>query len=183
MFLFLTACPDTPEPPPECGPNQVLNASGDDCDCAPGYHWNEDQTKCLMDTTSHNFVFYEDQVVGDPLTSGFFDVSIINGNNIWAVGYIETDEYDTSTGFDYSKYNAAHWDGNEWTLKKIVLRYDLMNMGQVFSYYDSSGQEIRGVYYIDNELWFMSLVGGRARLINGTWDYFEDQYGYGLSGG
>ena len=55
-----------------------------------------------MDTTSHNFIWEIDTLgIGGSYLN---DVAIIDENNIWVVGNIETD---TAT------YNAAHWDGNE----------------------------------------------------------------------
>jgi len=38
-------------------------------------------------------------------------VAIIDENDIWAVGEVYTDS---------GKYNAAHWDGKKWELKKIA---------------------------------------------------------------
>jgi len=105
-FFLITGCPDPPETP-ECGPHQIeING---DCDCEDGYTWNEDQTKCLMDTTSHNFV-WEVDTLGE-YGSYLNDVAIIDENNIWVVGNIETD---TAT------YNAAHWDGDEWEFIKVL---------------------------------------------------------------
>jgi len=60
------------------------------------------------DTTSHNFI-WEIDTLG---SSGSYlnDVAIINENDIWVVGNIETDSM---------QYNAAHWDGSEWELIDI----------------------------------------------------------------
>ena len=99
FFFLITACPDPPETT-YCG-NHQIEVNGN-CVCAEGYYWNEDQTKCLMDTTSHNFIWEIDTLgIGGSYLN---DVAIIDENNIWVVGNIETD---TAT------YNAAHWDGNE----------------------------------------------------------------------
>lgn len=68
-----------------------------------------------MDTTSHDFTF-ETFTFGDISNSYLFDVAIISENNIWAVGEIRI--ADTSS-IGYTKYNAVHWDGSEWTLRKI----------------------------------------------------------------
>ena len=102
FFLLLTACPDPPETV-DCGTHQIeVNGA---CECEEGYHWNENQTKCLMDTTSHNFVWTID-TLGE---SGSYlnDIAIIDENNVWVVGYIKNGD---------STYNAAHWDGSEWEL-------------------------------------------------------------------
>lgn len=69
-----------------------------------------------LDTTSHNFTWRVD-------TLGYYlsivrDVAIVNENNIWAVGAFYKKHADRdSTVAD--RYNAAHWDGKAWTLKKI----------------------------------------------------------------
>ncbi len=65
-----------------------------------------------MDITSHNFTWEIDTlgIYGSYLN----DVAIIDENNIWVVGNIETD---TAT------YNAAHWDGKEWELIKVLSGY------------------------------------------------------------
>lgn len=61
-----------------------------------------------MDTTDHNFVWSID-TLGDNNISALLDVAIINKNNIWAVGEIETDS---------GRYNNAHWDGFKWVLER-----------------------------------------------------------------
>jgi hypothetical protein len=68
-----------------------------------------------MDTTSHNYTF-ETFTFGDISNSVLFDVAIINENNIWAVGEINI--ADTSIN-GYTAYNAVHWDGSQWELKRI----------------------------------------------------------------
>ena len=67
-----------------------------------------------MDTTSHNFnwEFYE---FGEHSSPSLYDVAIIDENNIWAVGEIA---FDDSLG-NTTTYNAIHWDGQNWELKKI----------------------------------------------------------------
>ena len=101
FILIHLACPKPPSDNIDCGTHQV-EVNGN-CECEEGYHWNEDQTKCLMDTTSHNFTWVID-TLGD-YGSYLNDVAIIDENNIWVVGNIETDS---------GEYNAAHWDGIDW---------------------------------------------------------------------
>jgi len=105
ILLTQSACPDNPKEI-VCGENQVdVNGT---CECADGYHWNEDQTQCLLDTTSHNFVWEIDTLgIGG---SYLKDVAVIDENNVWVVGQIETD-----SGY----FGAAIWNGEEWTLKKL----------------------------------------------------------------
>jgi len=67
-----------------------------------------------MDTTSHDFTWQVFEF-GDLGNSILYDVAIIDENNIWAVGEIRV--YDTlGRGV---KYNAVHWDGSKWELKRI----------------------------------------------------------------
>ncbi|NWG27168.1 MAG: glucosyl transferase [Ignavibacteriaceae bacterium] len=68
-----------------------------------------------MDTTSHDFTF-QSWTFGTIGSSTLYDVVIINENNIWAVGEIKI--ADTSQN-GYTMYNAVHWDGIEWALKRI----------------------------------------------------------------
>lgn len=77
------------------------------------------------DTTSHNFVWTIDTFgVGGRGSSYLLDVSVINENDIWAVGEIHTAETDTfdSLGNWVPPYNAVHWNGQEWELKRILFR-------------------------------------------------------------
>jgi hypothetical protein len=68
-----------------------------------------------MDTTSHNFTWqsWEFGTIG---SSTLYDVAIIDENDIWAVGEINI--ADTSIN-GYTTYNAVHWDGTKWELKRI----------------------------------------------------------------
>lgn len=69
-----------------------------------------------MDTTSHNFTFETFTFGGTAGSSVLYDVAILNENDIWAVGEINV--ADTSIN-GYTTYNAVHWDGNEWELKRV----------------------------------------------------------------
>ena len=71
-------------------------------------------TITTMDTTSHNFTWQTWEFGGQTGSSVFYDVAIIDENDIWAVGEIYTTD---------DHYNAAHWDGEKWELKSI-LYYD-----------------------------------------------------------
>jgi hypothetical protein len=67
-----------------------------------------------LDTTSHNFT-WQTYTFGSN-TSYLLDVAIISENDIWAVGAINIT--DTSVN-GFTTYNAVHWDGNRWELKRI----------------------------------------------------------------
>ncbi len=72
-----------------------------------------------LDTTSHNFTWQTFTFGGQGGSSTLYDVAIINENDIWAVG--EMYVYD-STGSPVL-YNAIHWDGSKWELKRIKTEF------------------------------------------------------------
>jgi hypothetical protein len=70
-----------------------------------------------MDTTSHNFTWQTFTFGGQAGSCTLYDVAIIEENNIWAVGEIYLLD---STGVpDPNAYNAVHWDGSQWEVKRI----------------------------------------------------------------
>ncbi|MCL6493463.1 MAG: glucosyl transferase [Ignavibacterium sp.] len=69
-----------------------------------------------MDTTSHNFT-WQSWEFGECSNSVLYDVAIIDENNIWAVGEIYM--RDSLGNCDPNAYNAVHWDGTKWELKRI----------------------------------------------------------------
>ncbi len=71
------------------------------------------------DTTSHHFTWQIDTL--GLYSSYLLDVAIVDENNIWAVGEIHTAETDTfdSLGNWIPPYNATHWNGQQWELKRI----------------------------------------------------------------
>ena len=132
------------------------------------HHCGDFLTECCLDTTSHNFIWEIDTLGGH--NSYLNDVAIIDENNIWAVGNIETDSGD---------YNAAHWDGESWELVKINFAV----------YYNTDPQfidnaEITSIFYLEesNTLYFTCL--GALTLYRGltTWDYIEMEPMNGIPG-
>jgi hypothetical protein len=99
-------------------------------------------TVTTMDTTSHNFTFETFTFGGSAGSSTLYDVAIINENNIWAVGEI----YVAGTSQNgYTKYNAVHWDGSQWELKRIL--------------YDGNFWVIRTIFaFNENDVWFSAFV-------------------------
>lgn len=93
-----------------------------------------------MDTTSHNFTFEMVTFGGTIGSSVLYDVAIIDENNIWAVGEIWI--ADTSS-LGYTKYNAVHWDGNNWELKQLL-------------YNNSVFSPIRGILILDSNNFYFS---------------------------
>jgi len=67
-----------------------------------------------MDTTSHDFTWQVFEF-GNCGNSVLFDVAIIDENNIWAVGEITM----CDSMWRETRYNAVHWDGSKWELKKV----------------------------------------------------------------
>ena len=99
-----------------------------------------------MDTTDHNFT-WQTFTFGEQGSSTLYDVAIIDENNIWAVGEIYTKDsytYD-SLGKWIDPYNAIHWNGSEWELKRIYYIYN----GQ------PGWSPIRSVFaFNQNDIWF-----------------------------
>jgi len=78
-------------------------------------------TASTLDTTSHDFTWETFTFGGANGSSYLRDVAIINENDIWAVGEIHTswtDQWD-SNGVWVQPYNAVHWNGQEWELRRI----------------------------------------------------------------
>ena len=110
-----------------------------------------------MDTTSHDFTF-ETFAFGTIGSSTLYDVAIINENNIWAVGEILV--ADTSQN-GYTMYNAVHWDGNNWELKRIM-------------FYTICGQQHQNAYaassifaFSENDIW-VGMQGSQIARLNDT---------------
>ncbi len=94
-----------------------------------------------MDTTSHNFTFTS-WTFGTVGSSVLYDVAIINENNIWAVGEIMI--ADTSLN-GYTTYNAVHWDGSGWELRRIPYYFNSQ------AYY----HPIQAIFaFNENDIWF-----------------------------
>jgi len=135
-FTF-NGCPDPPPQITDCdlGYLPCKDDQSECCEviCEDGYHLGgADSTECVLDTTSHNF-FWEIDTLGI-YGSYLNDVAIVNENDIWVVGKIETD---TLT------YNVGHWNGFEWELLLIDIPVSL-----------------EGVYATDtNDIWFTNGCG------------------------
>ncbi|MBZ0182568.1 MAG: hypothetical protein K8F60_08930 [Melioribacteraceae bacterium] len=117
-----------------------------------------------MDTTSHNFTWETFEFGGVNGSSYLRDVAIINENNIWAVGEIYTKDtytYD-SNGVFQQPYNAVHWDGNKWELKRIIVNF---RGNPTFI-------PLEGIYaFASNDIW---MVGSLPIHGNGTnWEIHD----------
>ncbi|MBZ0179679.1 MAG: hypothetical protein K8F36_10340, partial [Melioribacteraceae bacterium] len=124
-----------------------------------------------MDTTSHNFS-WEIFTFGEGFNNSILrDVAIIDENNIWAVGDIRIGE---------EKYNAVHWDGEQWNLRKIIVTYrgnpSYAPLLGVFSL--PTGEVIfsSGVPYLPSDngwiiqhLWDMGVLDENNGIVTSIW--------------
>jgi hypothetical protein len=94
-----------------------------------------------MDTTSHN-ITWTSYTIGDASGGSgcLYDVAIINDTLAYAVGDFFSDG---------SEYNAAVWNGSEWTLKSITVNFRGNNV--VLPLY--------GVFsFSANDIWFVGSL-------------------------
>jgi len=112
-----------------------------------------------MDTTSHNFTWQIFEF-GECSNSVLYDVAIIDENNIWAVGEIYL--RDSLGRCDPNAYNAVHWDGTKWELKRITVNF----RGSLIT------PPIEGVFaFSSTDIWF---VGSLPIHGNGTnWQMYD----------
>ena len=120
VSLMLLSCNTTEAPPPD-------NGNG-------------------IDTTSHNFT-WQTLTFGEHSSSVFYDVAVIDENNIWAVGEIFMN--DSLGNPDPIAHNAAHWDGTEWKVKKIKVEF----RGNIIT------PPLEGVLaFSENDIWFVGSL-------------------------
>ncbi|QQS36401.1 MAG: glucosyl transferase [Ignavibacteriales bacterium] len=113
-------------------------------------------TTITMDTTSHNFTWQTFEF-GQHSSSILYDVAIIDENNIWAVGEIFMN--DSLGNPDPHAYNAVHWNGNQWEVKKISVLF----RGNLIT------PPLYGIFALtDNEIWLSSGVPIKGDGINWT---------------
>ena len=114
-----------------------------------------------IDTTSHNFTWQTFEF-GEPLTGNssiLYDVAIIDENNIWAVGEIYLNDSLGQT----LRYNAVHWDGSDWDIKRIPFTGECSAVIYPL---------IRSVFaFSENDIWFAR--GGSLVHFDGV-NYFND---------
>ncbi len=74
-----------------------------------------------LDSTSSSFS-YKLYTLGNAVgeSSMLYDVSIISDTSIWVVGEIQM--ADTNVN-GYTTYNAVHWNGSKWVLKRIEVNF------------------------------------------------------------
>ena len=113
-----------------------------------------------MDTTSHNFT-WQTFTFGEHSSSVLYDVAIIDPDNIWAVGEIYLN--DSLGNPDPNAYNAIHWDGSEWNIKRIPF----IGTCSAVIY-----PPIRSIFaFSDDDIWYAR--GGSLVHFDGT-EYYND---------
>jgi hypothetical protein len=111
------------------------------------------------DTTSNNFTFQTFTFgASNAGSSHLSDVAIISDTNIWCVGAVYLDS--TNGVPDPNAYNAVHWNGSNWELKKI-------------QFYTFCGQQQTGSYPVnavvslgDSVVWIAS-INSQIAILNG----------------
>jgi hypothetical protein len=116
-------------------------------------------TITTMDTTSHNFTWQSFEF-GEPTGNQIYDVNIIDENNIWTVGAIYMN--DSLGNPDPNAYNAVHWDGSEWELKRIMF-YTICGQQNLSSYPARSIQ-----IFNENDIWIGVDGDQISRIENGV---------------
>ncbi len=104
---------NTAEPATSYQYQGVVYRNGEVSDCS------ETIEVTTLDTTSHEVEWTISRFgyIGSYLR----DVCIISEDDIWAVGFIETEE--TMHNDTLDPYNAAHWNGTDWELRRIAPPY------------------------------------------------------------
>lgn len=110
-------------------------------------------TTCTLLPTSHNFT-WQTFVLGGGDDSYLHGVTIVDENNIWAVG--EVSLRDSNGQIEYPSNGAVHWDGNSYGLKRLPA-YDLG--------YTTYLTPWSAIGFSQNEIWF---VGGGVHLYDGN---------------
>lgn len=135
-----------------------------------------------LNTTSHNFTWQTFTFGGIGGSSVLNDVAIINENNIWAVGEIYAD----TSGLPY---NAVHWNGANWELKRISVLYNgnliTPPLYGVFAFSSSdiwlsSGVPVRGdgTNWTQYHLFDMGILGQNDGYLTKIWGKSSDDLYY-----
>jgi len=99
-----------------------------------------------QDTTSQNFS-WQSWSFGEHSSSVLYDVAIINDSSIWCVGEIYINDSIGQT--DPQAYNAIHWNGSVWGLRRITVNY----RGNLIT------PPLEGVFAFSNtDIWFVGSL-------------------------
>ncbi len=112
----------------------------------------------ITDSTSHDFTFVIDTVGVFP--SALYDVAAIDHNNVWAVGVINTPEYDSVWNNPTKRHNAIKWNGSSYEYHQLKI--------VAFTGTDTFIQDLRvALAFSENNIWFFSGAGSYVHW-NGT---------------
>ncbi len=108
-----------------------------------------------LNTTSNNYT-WQKFYFGNGASSTLYDLAIIDENNIWCVGVININD---SSQNGFTTYNAVHWDGSQWELKKISVIYN----GNLIT------PQLYGIYaFSSTDIWLSSGVPVHGDGVNWT---------------
>jgi hypothetical protein len=121
-----------------------------------------------LDTTSHAIQWQVDTLG----TLGVIrDVWVFDRNNAWAVGEIYLNDSTRKPNMS-NPYNAAHWDGSKWTIKKVPTA---LYGGSILN------SSIYTIYaFNENDIWTFSIAGSYSHWNGTAW---TTQYVAERSGG
>jgi len=152
----------------ECGDHQIeVNGT---CECDEGYHpCGEDSTDCCLDTTSHDFMWEIDTLGG--YGSYLKDVAIIDENNVWVVGNIETDSTD---------YSGAVWNGESWQMIILENEWGIIHPTGIWAFDESDIWIVNGcgIYHWDGDTltmgWECNWQSGELGVVSTVWGSSPD---------
>ncbi|MCF7801012.1 MAG: hypothetical protein K9N34_03230 [Candidatus Marinimicrobia bacterium] len=120
-------------------------------------------TVTTLDTTSHDFTWTIDTL--GSYGSYLNDVAIIDENNIWAVGDVQTDS---------GRYNLAKWDGSRWNLSLFGVAG--VSGDGIFAFSEGDVWITTGIIYHWNDgqweryhLWDMGVLGPNDGGVTRVW--------------
>ncbi len=118
-----------------------------------------------LDTTSHEFTWEIIEFPSPYGSASFYDVAIINENDIWAVGEIYADSARPGV-----LYNAVHWNGERWELKRISTN-SVVGLGYSI---------IRTIFVFSSDnIWMFSDAGSYCHWNGSQWtsEYVSQRQG------
>ncbi|MEJ2636837.1 MAG: hypothetical protein P8184_16295 [Calditrichia bacterium] len=142
-----------------------------------------------MDTTSHEFQWETIEFPSPYGSATLYDVAIVNENDIWACGEIYSDSTQP-----WLPYNAVHWDGQQWELKRITVDYrgqpSLAPLRGVFCLPTNQIIFSSGLPYLPEgngwklyHLWDMGILNSNDGSVYKIWGTsLDDLYFAGLKG-
>ena len=112
------------------------------------------------DTTSNNFTFQTFTFGASNAGSSYLqDVTIVSDTDIWCVGAVYLDSADGAP--DPNAYNAVHWNGSKWELKRIQF-YTICGQSKLTPY------PAKAIYAADNNVIWIAMDGDQiVELVNG----------------